>query len=299
MTEEKKLMTFVGIELTETPDSLLVGKLHDHTVEIVGWQPKHEGMVRAILTGPVMHVNVVGTTFREVEENFIMAIGEARDRMLDFCIKVQAPPSAISAIEEFVSRWGRLPPLVRAGTAEALIRDCALYAKTHRTREQEYQKVPALDRRRRVHRLFQRAAQVLQMFAIDLVAGADAEAELEGIDSDTRYTEDPPPRPIEKPSVVDLAKAIHGATGHDADRIIAGMSEQISKEQDDEIRRALADAAGVSERPIFKDALRDLVNCYSKENGSNTADDLLAQLMTGVLETYEKVVMERDRRAGR
>lgn len=50
-------------------------------------------------------------------------------------------------------------------------------------------------------------------------------------------------------------------------------------------------------RPTFAEELRNLINRHSRENRSDTPDDLLATLLLGTLDTYEGVIRERDRRA--
>lgn len=45
----------------------------------------------------------------------------------------------------------------------------------------------------------------------------------------------------------------------------------------------------------FKRKLRNLINCYNVENGSNTPDFILAEYLTNCLETFDKAVRKRDR----
>lgn len=45
----------------------------------------------------------------------------------------------------------------------------------------------------------------------------------------------------------------------------------------------------------FKEALENLINGYSLENGSNTPDFILAEYMTDCLLAYEKAVGSRDK----
>ena len=49
------------------------------------------------------------------------------------------------------------------------------------------------------------------------------------------------------------------------------------------------------ERPSFEDALRQLINRYSMENGSNTPDYLLAEYLVACLNAYGLAVTKRDR----
>ncbi len=45
----------------------------------------------------------------------------------------------------------------------------------------------------------------------------------------------------------------------------------------------------------FKKELESLLNSYSKENGSNTPDFILAKYLVGCLNAYNKALVERDR----
>lgn len=44
----------------------------------------------------------------------------------------------------------------------------------------------------------------------------------------------------------------------------------------------------------FRAELTSLLNCYSKENGSNTPDFILAQFMVGCLATFDAAVSRRS-----
>lgn len=45
---------------------------------------------------------------------------------------------------------------------------------------------------------------------------------------------------------------------------------------------------------IFIEKLTELINKFSKENGSNTPDYILAEYLNGCLETFNKTVMRRS-----
>jgi hypothetical protein len=49
----------------------------------------------------------------------------------------------------------------------------------------------------------------------------------------------------------------------------------------------------------FRDALRDLINGHSKENGSNTPDFILARYLDVCLQNFDLAVKERERWYGR
>jgi len=45
---------------------------------------------------------------------------------------------------------------------------------------------------------------------------------------------------------------------------------------------------------VFREELKNLINCQSKENGSNTPDFILADYLNGCLETFDRAVVRRD-----
>lgn len=45
----------------------------------------------------------------------------------------------------------------------------------------------------------------------------------------------------------------------------------------------------------FREELRDIINCHSKENGSNTPDFILAEYLTDCLEVFDKAVKRRTK----
>lgn len=49
----------------------------------------------------------------------------------------------------------------------------------------------------------------------------------------------------------------------------------------------------------FQDALQELINCHSMENGSDTPDYLLAQYLCDCLASYEVAVCAREKWYGR
>jgi hypothetical protein len=49
----------------------------------------------------------------------------------------------------------------------------------------------------------------------------------------------------------------------------------------------------------FEKELRELINCNSKENGSNTPDFILAQYLLGCLENFDNAIKVRDEWYGR
>lgn len=51
----------------------------------------------------------------------------------------------------------------------------------------------------------------------------------------------------------------------------------------------------IEQRPAFQDELRTLLNRYSKENGSNTPDYMLAEFLTDCLAAYDKALTARDK----
>lgn len=50
----------------------------------------------------------------------------------------------------------------------------------------------------------------------------------------------------------------------------------------------------ISKKEKFKKELEELINKYSMENHSNTADYILADYLMDCLETYHKAVIARD-----
>ncbi len=48
-------------------------------------------------------------------------------------------------------------------------------------------------------------------------------------------------------------------------------------------------------KPNFREGLERLINCYSKENGSNTPDFILAGYLTDCLEAFDKAVLNRSK----
>jgi len=43
----------------------------------------------------------------------------------------------------------------------------------------------------------------------------------------------------------------------------------------------------------FRKELQTLINCYSKENGSNTPDFILAEYLTNCLENFDNTIKKR------
>lgn len=52
-------------------------------------------------------------------------------------------------------------------------------------------------------------------------------------------------------------------------------------------------------RPDFRKALEQLLNIYSKENGSNTPDFILAEYMNDCLTAFDRTVIARAKWYGR
>ncbi len=50
---------------------------------------------------------------------------------------------------------------------------------------------------------------------------------------------------------------------------------------------------------IFENELKHLINRYSKENGSDTPDFILAEYLNGCIEIFDKTVKRRDEWYGR
>lgn len=48
-------------------------------------------------------------------------------------------------------------------------------------------------------------------------------------------------------------------------------------------------------RPIFEEELRKLINQYSKENGSNTPDYIIARYLLSCLEAFDNAANDRDK----
>lgn len=44
----------------------------------------------------------------------------------------------------------------------------------------------------------------------------------------------------------------------------------------------------------FRSDLRDIINKHSKENGSNTPDFILANMLAGFLETFDEAMKARE-----
>ena len=55
----------------------------------------------------------------------------------------------------------------------------------------------------------------------------------------------------------------------------------------------------IEERPTFIKALEGLINSYSKENGSDTPDFILADYLTQCLQTFDNVLQAREQWYGR
>lgn len=49
----------------------------------------------------------------------------------------------------------------------------------------------------------------------------------------------------------------------------------------------------------FQEALRELINRHSMENGSDTPDYMLAEYLCDCLATYETIIVKRERWYGR
>lgn len=54
-----------------------------------------------------------------------------------------------------------------------------------------------------------------------------------------------------------------------------------------------------TDKPEFRKALEQVINCYSMENGSNSPDFLLAQYLFDCLAAFDKAVMHREAWYGR
>lgn len=48
-------------------------------------------------------------------------------------------------------------------------------------------------------------------------------------------------------------------------------------------------------KPDFREALRDVINQHSRENGSNTPDYILAAYLLGCLEAFDNATRARER----
>lgn len=55
----------------------------------------------------------------------------------------------------------------------------------------------------------------------------------------------------------------------------------------------------IQERPMFEVALEELINRYSKENGSNTPDFILATFLKDCLSVFDSAVKSREQWYGR
>lgn len=53
-------------------------------------------------------------------------------------------------------------------------------------------------------------------------------------------------------------------------------------------------AVAVEQRSTFEDALRNLLNKYSMENGSDTPDYILAEYLFSCLKVFEKTIRSRN-----
>lgn len=202
---------------------------------------------------------------------------------------IASAPSPISdAILRFMSHWSRLPPLVRAGFADSMAQEIRHRLRRDREVSFFHGAVSLLPRRKVVRDWFSKAdAAVIDLF-LCLAGQADAEATSKGIDSDTHGADGPyGPKP---PTMAQTAIGLETA-------VMRSMGTKIVEEIDAEIAVVWDKRNGVDRNAQFRNALRDLVNRFSKENGSNTPDDVLADLLVGVLDNYEKAVSERDRRA--
>lgn len=52
-------------------------------------------------------------------------------------------------------------------------------------------------------------------------------------------------------------------------------------------------------RPTFRTDLERLINCHSRENGSDTPDFILADFLVGCLETFDRTLRRREEWYGR
>ena len=50
----------------------------------------------------------------------------------------------------------------------------------------------------------------------------------------------------------------------------------------------------MADKSNFEQELKDIINRYSKENGSNTPDFILGEYLTDCLKTFERAVNWRD-----
>lgn len=50
----------------------------------------------------------------------------------------------------------------------------------------------------------------------------------------------------------------------------------------------------MSDEPTFEQALEDLINKYSKENGSNTPDFILAAYLDNCLTVFNQALTDRE-----
>lgn len=95
------------------------------------------------------------------------------------------------AVVRFLRNWEALPPLVRASTADNMVR-WAISGETtpwYPVSENEQELIQSeMPRRARVHAAFREASRVLRGLATALVRVADAKAEAAGIDADTGKT---------------------------------------------------------------------------------------------------------------
>jgi len=63
----------------------------------------------------------------------------------------------------------------------------------------------------------------------------------------------------------------------------------------DELEHATAPTPGLLDRMAFSKELQNLINSYSRENGSDTPDFILSEYLVGCLEAFDKAVKRRTK----
>jgi hypothetical protein len=290
MTDEKmpQKIRFLGAEC-DMRDGVYVGTAHGSVgFEVVVGDDLN--VSATIIMGGHKLKNVVRSTMRECEEATQKELIKIHHDLTVTGIVASAPSSIADALLRFLSQWSRLPPLVRAGFADAMAQDARRNLRRDREVAFFHKNISLLPRRQTVREWF----GVAEVATIDLflcLAGqADAEAAARGIDADIAGDAGPydPKPPTSEQMMVSLETAV-----------MQSMGEKVREEIDAEIVKATDRRDRINRVGAFRDELRALVNRFSMENASNTPDDVLADLLVGVLDTYAKTVSERDRRSGK
>lgn len=74
---------------------------------------------------------------------------------------------------------------------------------------------------------------------------------------------------------------------------IAGCLERIAGSLEKGVVFSMDDLSKPKPSKSFEEALRDLINCYSLENASNTPDFLLSEYLLECLKIYNKIIRRR------